>query len=540
MRLFGMTSSVLALALVGCKTENTLITDDSADVATRKDPCIVVTPEKIAFGEISAVDGEPVTETVTIENRCTDDPGDGSLTGTLSLGSVSLADPTAPFEMTQLTAVMLPPLSTTEFQVTFHPTTANTWRTKLFIDSDDPDEPRKEVKLNGTGLAPVIQVEPMEYDYGTQYIGCPFEQPLTITNIGNDDLVLDRFNFVTASSVDFGFDHSLTLPATVAPTESVQVYVDYTAYDTFDDEAWLSILSNDPFTPEVLTHQTAGGKKYGDHMDVFEQPLRSSSDILWVIDTSGSMGEEQAFLADNFEAFVTTLVDADADYQLAVITTDTPTFRGDIITPDISDPIGEFQTQALAGTMGSGDEQGAEMAYQACSSGGDAEPGSDFQRDRSVFSIVVLSDEPDSSRSMSTEDYVDFFINDVKGGDADMFRFHAIAGDYPTPSCSTAAAGNGYYQASVLTGGTFVSICTADWAAGLTSLALGSVSINDSFELTQEPVPRTIKVKVDGATTTVGWEYDPLTQQLEFDKDYIPPAGSTIEIAYELLPNCEG
>ena len=534
----GLYGSVIALALIGCKTENNLIEDNSADLAGSDEPCIIVTPDKIQFGEISAVDGEPVTQAVTIENRCADDPGDASLTGTLTLGGVTIEDTTAPFTLTQVGTVLLPGLSSTEFAVTFAPNTAATWRTKVFIDSNDPDEPRKEVKLIGTGLAPVIEVTPAEHDFGTQYIGCPYQQPMKLSNVGNDDLVFDRFNFATGSAVDFKFDHALTLPATVLPGESVEVYVNYTAYDTFDDESWLTVFSNDPFHPEVLTHQTAGGKKYGDHNDVFEQPLRSSSDILWVIDTSGSMGEEQTYLSDNFEVFVETLEDADADYQLAVITTDTPTFRGDIITPDMSDPVGEFQTQALAGTMGSGDEQGSEMAYQAVDSG-DAAPGSDFLRDRSVFSIVVLSDEPDSSRARSTEDYVDFFIA-AKGGDADLFRYHAIAGDYPTPACGTAAAGNGYYQASVLTGGTFVSICAADWSTGLTSLALGSVSINDSFELTQEPVPRTIKVKVDGASTTVGWEYDPLTQQLEFDKDYIPPAGSTIEISYELLPSCEG
>lgn len=53
-------------------------------------------------------------------------------------------------------------------------------------------------------------------------------------------------------------------------------------------------------------------------------PLGSNAvDILWVVDNSGSMREEQAELAAKFNAFVGALVSIGADFRMAVITTDT-------------------------------------------------------------------------------------------------------------------------------------------------------------------------------------------------------------------------
>ncbi len=55
----------------------------------------------------------------------------------------------------------------------------------------------------------------------------------------------------------------------------------------------------------------------------FDFEPKNRVDILFVLDNSGSMGEEQANLAANFGAFVDKLELAGADYRLAVTTTDT-------------------------------------------------------------------------------------------------------------------------------------------------------------------------------------------------------------------------
>jgi hypothetical protein len=65
-------------------------------------------------------------------------------------------------------------------------------------------------------------------------------------------------------------------------------------------------------------------------VDVFQQSRRNVVDVLIVVDNSGSMIEEQAKLATNFQAFIQVFSDIDVDWQIGVITTDmtTDTDRG--------------------------------------------------------------------------------------------------------------------------------------------------------------------------------------------------------------------
>ena len=60
-------------------------------------------------------------------------------------------------------------------------------------------------------------------------------------------------------------------------------------------------------------------------VDVFQQSRRNVVDVLMVVDNSGSMIEEQAKLATNFQAFIQVFSDIDVDWQIGVITTDMTT-----------------------------------------------------------------------------------------------------------------------------------------------------------------------------------------------------------------------
>ncbi len=62
----------------------------------------------------------------------------------------------------------------------------------------------------------------------------------------------------------------------------------------------------------------------GEIINELQVDTRRKVDILFVIDDSGSMGEEQAALAANFSAFVEVLEDpdVDADYRIGITTTD--------------------------------------------------------------------------------------------------------------------------------------------------------------------------------------------------------------------------
>src|SRR3984957_3734874 len=61
-------------------------------------------------------------------------------------------------------------------------------------------------------------------------------------------------------------------------------------------------------------------------IDTFDQTTRAQSDILWVVDNSGSMAREQDQLAASFPKFFAYLQEAQLDYRIGVTTTDVTTF----------------------------------------------------------------------------------------------------------------------------------------------------------------------------------------------------------------------
>ena len=54
---------------------------------------------------------------------------------------------------------------------------------------------------------------------------------------------------------------------------------------------------------------------------ILQVPI-DSADILWVIDNSGSMDQEQTSLRDNFASFSNNLVGSGMDFHIGVVTTD--------------------------------------------------------------------------------------------------------------------------------------------------------------------------------------------------------------------------
>jgi hypothetical protein len=525
-----------AVALVGCKNDNRLIDNSGNEQVDDVRPaCIEVDPGSLVFDPVEVGVDLPITKIVTIRSTCEAD---------LELYGLELDDPQAPFELGTLGAVRLPQGSSTDFTVTFDPQTArDPFVGKALITSNDDDDSTVAVDLTGAGIAPIIEVSPPQYDFGDPYIGCPLSQPYTITNVGTADLVVTDVTFATGS-IDFASARPEGLPITLVPNASFDVDVDYMGLDDFADQGFLTVISNDPWTPEVLVTATGNARPFGANVDTYEQPLKAGTDIIFVVDNSCSMSEEQANLADNFESFIDTLEASDSDYRVGVITTDNPNFQGPVIDNNTPDPVGTFQAQALVGINGSGNEMGLEMPYQCTQPAADAGPGGQFLRDTATLSIVILSDEEDHSGPSyysltPVQDYIDYWLG-IKGGNTDLVRVNAIAGDVPNPTCGTAEAAHRYLEAVDATGGEFVSICATDWGANLEQVALGSISQHHSFALTEAPVPLTIVVRIDGIETTVGWHYDERVQSIVFNADSIPAGGSTIEISYEKMPDsCE-
>ena len=69
----------------------------------------------------------------------------------------------------------------------------------------------------------------------------------------------------------------------------------------------------------------------GQYVDTFQQVAASKIDVLWVVDNSPSMVEEQDNLAQNFNQFLGFLTRAQTDFHIAVTTTDVVNDQGRLI-----------------------------------------------------------------------------------------------------------------------------------------------------------------------------------------------------------------
>lgn len=536
-----MTRNVYLLALLGAFAcnEYELVEDAGfqGDLGEEGAPDIAVDPVQVNFGDIYVEGVTPpdtVTEIIEVMNE-----GDKDL----HINDLRLDDEGGPYNIGAISSVLIQPGGTAQFSVTFEPQTAAEAIATVYVDSDDPDEPTVDIRLIGQGIAPIIDVEPMDYDFGTLYIGCEAAQPITISNIGNADLVVSQFEFTTASD-DLWFDADETgngdLPWTLGPAESVEVDVGFEPFDEYADQAYLFIDSNDPYTERVVAEQQGMGELYGSNVDTYEQPLQGMTDIIFAVDRSCSMNDDIVNVQNNFDVFVTTMASLDADYHVAATVEDNGCINGSDLWIDSSFSASDAQSTIttminLGASYGSNTER-AFMLFEAnLSEIGSGGCNEGLVRDEATLNLVGVSDEPE--QSVSNYAYYVSMFQGLKDNPDDVIM-HAIGGDYPS-GCGSASAYTGFYEATVATGGLFLSICATDWGSHLEALAEGSTADLSTFELTDWPVPSTIEVRIDGVRTTVGWEYNATDNAIDFEHEYIPEGGSTIEIEYALYGDCD-
>lgn len=504
-------------------------------------PEIEVNPLSHNFGALSA-GSETQSTAVNIENI-----GNGDL----NIDSIYLHNGSSNFSLTLIPSGPVEPMDSVELIVEYSPGTYEFNTDTISILSNDKDEPDVQIVLDGSGDAPVITVSPDYYDFGTIYLGCNDELEIDVGNIGNSNLIISDLEYFATIPNDFllmDYESSVgSLPITIAPGDSIHLTVDYTPLDILDDSAYVEISSNDPSDPVVISDHDGLGDYEGWVVDSFTQDGEVSVDILFVIDNSGSMYSNQLNLVNNFDSFINAFGSAGVDYQLALITTDDASFVGDIITSSTADPVTEFNDQVDAiGTTGYAIEKGLWFAYESTSSGGDAAPGSStgFFRSSARLVVVYVSDEPDASTStsygggsptMTPSDYSSHLLS-LKSS-SDLVVAHAVAGDHPS-GCSTnggAQFGDGYYDVVSDLGGTFMSICAADWSVTMDTLARDSMAVM-SFSLSDNPIEDTITVSVDSVLSS-DWAYDSSANSVTFTVS--PGDGSSIEISYAVWADCD-
>jgi len=284
-------------------------------------------------------------------------------------------------------------------------------------------------------------------------------------------------------------------------------------------------------------------------VDVFVQGSDEDTvvDVLFVIDNSGTMAEEQGRLYDSLVEVTHLFEETLADFRLGVITTDVddPDHRGrlqgehPVVSPELSDITNDFLSNASVGVVGSKDEQGLEALLLALTEASTDGSNDGFFRDDTGLHVVIVSDEDDHSDSTVSERMSELMRHVPDSSD---FKLHAIVGDEPDGCLSTDAAADAgvrYLEAAVHTEGYRGSICLEDWTQLLQSIVRLSLGLLDTFPLSREPDPSTLEVQVDGAAVEQdedeGWTHDLGLNAIVFHGSSVPTAGAEIVVSYYIL-----
>ena len=259
--------------------------------------------------------------------------------------------------------------------------------------------------------------------------------------------------------------------------------------------------------------------------ETWVQPAREQGlDVLWVLDNSASMYEEQEQLAAHTQAFADGLSRVDIDLRLGVMSTDAEAEQDPVwITGGPQTLADSFSTAVLNQGLGSREERGFDAALWAISelrSGADAE-------------LLFFSDEDDQSEA-SAQTLVEQY-----SAYAGELGVNAIVGDPPQGCASLVAAADPapvYLEAVELSEGSRASICALDYDAMLSRMALHVLGLEDQFALAELPELDTMEVMLDEDVVPRdpehGWSYEAGNNLLVLHGDYVPSPGQVLQASY--------
>jgi hypothetical protein len=275
-------------------------------------------------------------------------------------------------------------------------------------------------------------------------------------------------------------------------------------------------------------------------------------DILWVIDTSGSMAPRQEGLAAQVGPFVAKLNATRLNYHMAVTTMDmsasgekgrflaqagTPA----VLTAQTPNLVSTLQGRIKAGASGSLLEKGMESVKTALSGPVATGVNAGFLRPNSLLVVIFLSDENDKSTVFDDVGFFNSIHAPLPYGDKSwVVQFLGVT---PTdPTCQTTGwgysdPGTRYINLANASGGAAESICDNDFGRALTNVNQRLTSLLVEFLLGRKPLVATIQVTVNGMivqkSDVDGWSYFEPNNSIRFHGTAVPGPDSNIHVDFE-------
>ncbi len=308
-------------------------------------------------------------------------------------------------------------------------------------------------------------------------------------------------------------------------------------------------------------------------------------DLLFVVDNSGSMSDDQNILAQSFGDFIKAFKDREVDYQIGVTSTDTTPYgngsywnngarvKGYInpgpgrllskfmnlpwVVPTDNNIIGHFTANAKLGTGGAGSEQGLPalelfLADDKIGKGGFNEG---FIREDAMLSVVVVSDEDSDIKEsgMTPEKLADRLIarlGQVKGPKSRGYSCDFVIDlnakmpsggvKYPLNGSMHNGYPNAYLKASQKMGCRNLDI-SKNWGPDLVKIGYDIINqAEKEFKLSAKPINGSIVVKIDGkviaADASNGYVYHSDRQTIELRGEALRMSpGAKIVVDYRYL-----
>jgi len=265
-------------------------------------------------------------------------------------------------------------------------------------------------------------------------------------------------------------------------------------------------------------------------IDSFVQPQSVDGvDILWVIDTSGSMNRYDEQLLAGIGAMLSAL--PESGWRLAMMTNDPsyasiesqfPLVPGD----DIAD------AESMYYNMGRGHrEEGFDASYEYLVNNTYAQT---WLRYDAALLVVFVSDEEEQSDDHFPT--VDGFVSWYQGLRSGSVFLSSIVNLDPSESlCNTSSAhtGDRYIEATNHFAGQIVDVCSEDWSAGVVDAA-SRLEPHEDITLTHEPIEESIRVFINGSLN-YDWTYSSSDNTIYFT--VVPSANDLVEVGYRYFPS---
>lgn len=248
------------------------------------------------------------------------------------------------------------------------------------------------------------------------------------------------------------------------------------------------------------------------------EPVFRPVDIVWVIDTSGSMGQEIDVIEREMANFVAFIAESSLDYRVVLIAADPP------LNPDAPDAsLGVCLPEPLSGAPGCPDTDSERYRHVREVVGSDEgleviaeewDRFADFLRPGASTHFVVVSDDESGRRAAWFRERIDprvpqgytfHSIVSLEERETDCFLGICDIEGCEGPYGSAEARGTEYIILSRETGGLEASICDADWAPIFDGIATGVVegaALPCDYEIPEIPGREVVYDRVEVTLTT--------------------------------------